>query len=115
MQKRGPSLFPNFHIMRRNADDCSDIDVEVTEERDRGEQPLTLTMEQSDPDPGHDPIKEPQHNAEGTFNLTTYFAIVISPLELTPSLLFYRTSRIYIGPIATEESQPGPSKRQRLI
>uniref|UniRef100_A0A6P7GZV2 Uncharacterized protein LOC114342698 n=1 Tax=Diabrotica virgifera virgifera TaxID=50390 RepID=A0A6P7GZV2_DIAVI len=45
-------------------EDSSDIDVEETEERDRGERPLMLTMEQSHLEPGHDAIEEAQYNEE---------------------------------------------------
>ncbi|XP_072389170.1 uncharacterized protein [Diabrotica undecimpunctata] len=53
-----------------------------------GERLPTLTMEQSDPEPGPDAIEEPQYDAEE---------------QAEPRLM------------VIEEPQPGPSKRQRLI
>ncbi|CAG9833794.1 unnamed protein product [Diabrotica balteata] len=45
-------------------EDSSDIDVEETEERGRGERLPTQTMEQSDPEPGPDAIEEPHYDPE---------------------------------------------------
>uniref|UniRef100_A0A6P7GJH2 Uncharacterized protein LOC114337628 n=1 Tax=Diabrotica virgifera virgifera TaxID=50390 RepID=A0A6P7GJH2_DIAVI len=39
------------------SEDSSDIDAEETNERDRGERPLTLTMKQSDPEQDPMPSK----------------------------------------------------------
>uniref|UniRef100_A0A6P7GV26 Gamma-tubulin complex component n=1 Tax=Diabrotica virgifera virgifera TaxID=50390 RepID=A0A6P7GV26_DIAVI len=79
----------------------------INEEND----PLTLTMEQSDPEPGHDTIEEPQHNEEVMFNLTIYFAIVISFITNTISFIFQNKQNIYRGPSPPENhSKPVKNK-----